>query len=480
MLLAQLFEGVNCIIKGSDVDIKNVQKNSSDKVTSGLFFCYQGINSNGEDFVGEAINNGAVAIVVEEYLPFNLTQIKVDNVRKIIAKVCSNFFGSPDKKLKIIGVTGTNGKTTTTYILKNILKTAGKKVGLIGTNNVEIGEVFYKATLTTPDPQELFDIFSKMVKAQIEYVVMEVSAHALDLYKVWGVKFEVGAFTNLTRDHLDYFGNMQSYKKAKATFFNKTYCRNCVFNLDDDVGREFYNKCDCNKYSYALINPSDLFAVDIEMSISGSKYVVNCLDEIMYIQTVLPGKFNIYNCMAAILVARLLNISTDHIVAGLYTLASVKGRFNLFEVEGKSVVIDFAHTPDGIENVLRTAKSLSKGSITTIFGCGGNRDKGKRQTMGQIASKYSDKVILTSDNPRFENAYQIIDQIKQGANDAIVIENRREAIITGITTSGKDSCILILGKGAEDYQEINGIKYPYSDYTVVEEYIKNKKLSSKE
>lgn len=480
MKLSDLLNGVKHEIKGQDVDIMSLQKKSGDEVKNGLFFCYKGVDFDGKSRIAEAISNGAVAIVVDEFVDSSITQVKVDNVRKNIAIICSNFFGNPDKKLKIVGISGTNGKTTSSYMLKNILATAGKKVGLIGTNAVEIGDIFFKATLTTPDPEELFSIFDKMVKAGLEYVVMEVSAHALDLYKVWGIKFEVGLFTNFTRDHLDYFGDMNSYKLAKAKFFGASYCKRCVFNVDDETGREFFNACDTTRYSYGLINPSDLFAINIEMNLKGSKFIVNAFDDILNIELCVAGKFNVYNAMGVILTAKVLNIMPEYIISGLYTLPEVAGRFNLMMVGDKSVIIDFAHTPDGMENVLRTARSLTRGQITTIFGCGGNRDKGKRAEMGAIASKYSDKVIITSDNPRYENPFDIIAEIKKGCPDGIVIENRKLAIITGITTSPSGACILVLGKGAEDYQEIDGIKHPFSDKDVVTELISKQKYNIKE
>ncbi len=479
MKLSKLLENVTYTQKGEEVEITHLQKNANDKCSGGLFFCYKGVDFDGKDYLEEAINNGAVAVIVEEFFDIPITQIKVENVRKERAKICSNFFDRPDKKLKIIGISGTNGKTTSSYIIKNILEVCGKSVGVIGTNAIYIGGVFYKATLTTPDSIDLFEIFDKMVKAEVEYVIMEVSAHALDLYKVWGIKFEVGLFTNFTQDHLDYFENMENYKKVKQSFFNASYCKTCVFNFDDEVGREFAKICDCKTLSYGIIYPSDLFAINIEMSLKGSKFVVNFNDEIMNIESNLCGKFNVYNIMGAICVSKLLNISNDAIVAGLYSMPEVAGRFNLYTVQDKTVVIDFAHTPDGVENVLRTAKSLTKGQIITVFGCGGNRDSSKRCSMGRIAAKYSDKVIITSDNPRFEDPYKIIEDIKVGCPTGLVIENRKKAIITAVTTAFPQATILILGKGAEDYQEIEGVKIPYSDKGVVEELILSEKYRSK-
>ena len=472
-----LFCGIEYEQKGESKEILSLQKKSSDIVNSGLFFCYKGVNFDGKDCLMDAIKNGCVAVVVDEFLDIDICQIKVKNVRKNIAKVCSNFYKNPDKNLKIIGISGTNGKTTTSYIIKNILQTNGSRVGVIGTNAVYIGNICKRATLTTPDPQELFEIFDEMVRASVEYVVMEVSAHALALYKLWGVRFEVGLFTNFTRDHLDFFETMENYKMAKKTFFCSDYCKRCVFNFDDAVGREFYENCDCQKYSYGIINSSNLFAINIEMDFDKSKFVVNFEDEILNVEVPLVGKFNVYNTMGAIAVCRLLNVPCDSIIAGLYTMPAVDGRFNLYKLDGKNIVVDFAHTPDGVENVLRTAKSLSRGKITTVFGCGGNRDRGKRPEMGKVAQKYSDKVILTSDNPRFENPFAIIEDIRSGAKTAEVIENRKEAIIFAIDNSSKGDTILVLGKGAEDYQEIKGVKYPYSDKSVIEDYIKLSKYN---
>ncbi len=478
MKITELFKNINYELQGDDVDIQSLQKNSKDEIINGLFFCYNGVDNDGKFYVKQAINNGAVAVVVEEFLDINITQVKVNNVRKHIAKVCSNFYNNPDKELKIIGISGTNGKTTSSYILQNILKVADKKVGVIGTNAVMIGDIFFRATLTTPDPIELFDIFSKMKNAGVEYVVMEVSAHAIDLYKVWGVTFEVGLFTNLTRDHLDYFGNMTRYKETKMRFFCKDYCKKCVFNIDDNAGKEFFDRCDTIKFTYGLLSPADAFAINIKLSLGQSKFVVNADDEIMYIESSLVGKFNVYNILGVIMVAKILGVESDQIVSGIFTLPSVDGRFNLYKVGTKNIVVDFAHTPDGIENVLRTARSITNGDIITVFGCGGNRDKGKRPLMGSVASKYSSKVYLTSDNPRFENPLEIINDIKQGCPEAIVIENRKEAIITAISESANGSLIMILGKGAEDYQDIGGIKHPYTDKSVVEELMLKDKYES--
>ena len=477
MTLKELLKDIDVKeIKGdSNIEIENLMIDNSVSCPKSLAFCYVGVKVDGHEFFNEAIGNGAVCIIVERFLPTEITQVKVDNVRKVIAKVCSNFYKNPENNLKIIGITGTNGKTTTSFMIRQILISAGKSVGLIGTTAIYINEVFYPTLLTTPDPNVLFKTFRQMVDAGVEWVVMEVSAHAIDLYKVYGVQFEAGVFTNLTQDHLDYFGDLITYANTKQKFLTSMYCKNCVFNVDDSFGKDFYHICDTKKFSYAIMNPSDVFALNLKMDLSGSMFVVNLFDDILRCDICLAGKFNVYNALAAITTCKVLGFDNKSIINGLENLKQVEGRFNVLSLDAPfRVVVDYAHTPDGVENILKNIKALCNGKLITVFGCGGNRDALKRPIMGEIATKYSNLTIITSDNPRFENPYNIIEQIKQGADpksEVLVIENRREAIIKALNSAFTNDVVAILGKGAEDYQEINGIKYPFNDSKVVKEYI---------
>ncbi len=464
------------IVGDSNIDVQDIMTDCEINTQNSAYFCYQGVNVDGHNFFDQAVQNGAKVLFVERILPTDTLQIRVKNVRQIIAKVCSNFYHNPDKKLKIIGITGTNGKTTTSYILKSILQSANKSVGVIGTTAIYINDTFYPTTLTTPDPKQLFHTFGQMADAGVEYVAMEISAHAIDLYKVYGVEFEVGVFTNLTQDHLDYFKDMSTYAATKQKFLTTTYCKNCVINVDDKYGRDYFHLCDTNKFTYAIMNPSDVFALNIKMDLEGSSFIVNLFDDILNCDIALAGKFNVYNTLGAITCAKILGIDNRSIIKGVENITQVAGRFNVLDINAPfKVVVDYAHTPDGVENILKNIKALTKGKIITVFGCGGNRDTLKRPIMGQIATKYSDTTIITSDNPRFENPYNIIEQIKQGVDiqkDVFVIENRKEAIIKALNSAFLNDVVVILGKGCEDYQEINGIKYPFSDSQVVYDYIK--------
>ena len=463
-------------IKGNiNIDIESISQNTDEKNINGLFFCYKGVNVDGHNFFQVAENMGAKVLIVERFLPTKTTQILVENTRKVIGKICNNFYNNPLSKLKIIGISGTNGKTTSSYIIKNIIKTANKSVGVIGTNGIYINDKFLPNILTTPDPPELYRIFNEMVKSKVEWVVMEVSAHALDLLKVYGIIFECSLFTNLTHDHLDYFSTMENYSKAKQILFTKKYSKNSVINTDDAYGTDFYEKCDTKKVSYGIMRPSDVFAINIKMDFSGSNYVVNYKDEIIEVEQSLIGKFNVYNVLGCISVCRLLDFSVADIKKGIKLLKTIEGRFQQIVKKPFDVVVDFAHTPDGLENTLKTAKALCRGKIYCVFGCGGNRDAFKRAKMGLIATKYSNMTIVTSDNPRFEEPKKIMAEIVSEISDKsrlYEIPDRKQAIVFALSMATKNDVVLICGKGAEDYQEINGVKYPFSDKEVVLKYFK--------
>ena len=468
-------------IKGNiNVDIESISQKTDEKNTNGLFFCYVGINFDGHNFFQVAENMGAKVLIVERFLPTKTTQVLVENTRKIIGKICNNFYNNPLSKLKIIGITGTNGKTTSSYILKSIIKESGKNVGVIGTNGIYINDIFMPSILTTPDPTKLYKVFKEMVLNNVDWVVMEVSAHSLDLLKVYGIVFECSLFTNLTHDHLDYFLNMEKYAQAKQILFTTKYSKISVLNVDDNYGLSFYDMCGTKKVSYGIMRPSDAFAINIKMDFSGSCYVVNYKDDVFEIEQSLVGKFNVYNVLGCIAVCRALDFSIKDIKEGIRSLKIVEGRFQQVAKKPFDVIVDFAHTPDGLENILKTAKSLAQGKIYCVFGCGGNRDVLKRAEMGLIATKYSNITIVTSDNPRFEKPQKIISDITRKIEDKskiYEIVDRQEAINFALSLATKKDVVLICGKGAEDYQDINGVKYPFSDKEVVLKYFK--KLNGK-
>lgn len=378
-------------------------------------------------------------------------------------------FGNPADRLKIIGVTGTNGKTTITTLIANSLEALGKKCAIIGTNGVIISGKVYDSGMTTPDPIELQKYFSKIVKSKIEYVCMEVSAHAIDLNKIAGFRFTEVIFTNLTEDHLDYFKTMERYFFAKSKLFTKKFADYAIINIDDDYGKKLYESINLTKVSYAINNSSDLTAKEIKstnlgqsFSASNQSYDISLL-----------GRFNIYNSLATILSLKSLGFNEEEIKKALKSLQPVSGRFNTYLINDIIVVIDYAHTPDGLSNVLSSCRELANGKkVISVFGCGGNRETQKRQIMGEISSKNADLTIITSDNPRFESREKIAKDIEKGIKSgSYLIElERSEAIKRALEFARSGDVVLIAGKGAEPYIDENGTKIPYSDKAEIEKY----------
>lgn len=466
MKLEQLLRGIevqNDISKFKDFFVEAISQNSQDKIKNGLFFCYQGSH----DMIKMAkcaVQNGAKILVTEKLLDIDVNQVVIKNVRRSIGLIAQRFFDT--SKIKVIGITGTNGKTTTSFIIKNILEQAGKKVGVIGTNGIYFCDKFLPAKLTTPDPIDLHEIFSIMKKGGVDYVVMEVSAHAINLEKIAGINFVCKVLTNVTQDHLDYFKDIESYRNAKISFFNQDDLM--VVNADDACGQLLIKKYE-NAISYGINNPSDAFCMEINKACT--KYLMNISDNVISVQTKLYGLFNVYNSLAAAVCCYFLGISIDDIEHGLNSMKAVEGRFNVIELGNKKIIIDFAHTPDGLENVLKTARNITDGRVLCVFGCGGDRDKLKRKVMGAICDKYADYSFVTSDNPRFENPLKIINDITAGYNtkNFYSIEDRKTAIYLAMNAMHDGDTLIICGKGGENYIDIMGKKIPYSDYEVVKE-----------
>lgn len=448
----------------------------SQKVKSGdLFLCYQGKECDSHNFAEEAKTRGAVALICEKKLNCDIPQIVVADGRAAVASAARAFYGFADKKLKLVGITGTNGKTTTTYMLESIFKAAGKKAGIIGTLGISYGDKFISPELTTPDPIYLHSVFADMVKCGVEYVFMEVSAHAIYFNKIAGLKFEVGIFTNCTQDHLDFFGNMRDYAECKKSFFKENRCAYSVVNSDDKVGVEILSGTK-NSLSFGLKNPADIFAVDIEEKINGTSFVINLFDELYDIRLNMPALHNVYNAMCASACAKILGVETAKIAEGLSKLKGVTGRLErVAKYNGADIFVDFAHTPDGLEKSLQALKKLCKGNLFCLFGCGGNRDKTKRPIMGRIAAENSDFCIITSDNPRYEDPYEIISEIEAGIKPLnkkyVTVTERETATEYAINLLEKGDILLVAGKGGEYYQEIMGIKHSYNDASVIRQII---------
>lgn len=440
-----------------------------------LFVCYEGENFDSHDFAREAEKNGAAAIVCERVLDCKIPQAVVENGRAQIAPLARAFYGFSDKKLKLVGVTGTNGKTTITYMLDSIFKKNGCKAGIIGTLGISYAGKFISPELTTPDPIYLHSVFADMAACGVEYVFMEVSAHALYYDKIGGLHFEAGIFTNCTRDHLDFFKTMENYAECKKLLFKDKRCGYCVINSDDELGLELLGEVN-DPISYGLKNPADVFAVDITEKLNGSAFVLNLFDELYEVKLSIPGLHNVYNAMAAAACAKLLGVKTPSIAEGLKNLKNVPGRLErVAKYNGADIFVDFAHTPDGLEKSLQTLKKLCKGKLFCLFGCGGNRDREKRPMMGEIAARYADFCIITSDNPRFEEPYDIISEIEKGIKPSgkkyVSVTEREAATEYAIRLLEKDDILLVAGKGGERYQEIMGIKHSYDDNTVIKKII---------
>lgn len=441
-----------------------------------LFVCIKGFKVDGHEFISQAIGQGAAAVIVEkEVEDVKVPMIKVKNSRRALALISAAFFGNPSSKFKLIGVTGTNGKTTTTYLIKTILEQGGSKVGLIGTNQNMIGDKVLPAERTTPESLELQQLFSDMVKEKVDYVVMEVSSHSLELNRVDGCNFEIGIFTNITQDHLDFHITMENYLKAKTTLFKR--CKKGIINVDDSSSEYILNNGTCEMITFGIDKEADIHAKDIEISEKGVKFDVDTPYGSKFIELGIPGRFSVYNALGSIGACLALGISLEQIQQGLKQAKGVPGRAQIVET-GKdfTVLIDYAHTPDGLENILNTVNGFAKGRVVTLFGCGGDRDKTKRPIMGEIAGKLSDFCIITSDNPRTEDPLQILNHIEEGIKKTdcsyVVIENRFEAIKYALENAKKDDVIVLAGKGHETYQILKDRVIHFDEKEIVESILR--------
>ncbi len=454
MKLSQVLNGLNVKNEYKDVEITDVTSDSRLVEKGYLFVCIKGASFDGHSVAKQMFEKGAAAVVVEKDLGIE-NQIIVDNTRESYSPICANFFGNPANELKLIGLTGTNGKTTTTFLIKQILENVGKKVGLIGTVQNMVGSEVYPAHYTTPDPHELQSLFRKMVDANCEYCVMEVSSQALAQGRVKGIHFLIGAFTNLTQDHLDYHKTWENYFNAKRILFEN--CDIAVTNVDDKNGLKIVENLPCKVVTYAVDNiNSDYTAKNVSFSSNGVKYEL-VGDKIGRVVCPIPGRFSVYNSLCAATVALALGVDFEDTLIAIGKSNGVKGRIEVVPTNTDyTVIIDYAHSPDGLENIISSLKEIAKGRVVTLFGCGGDRDKTKRPKMGKIAADLSDFCVVTSDNPRSENPSEIIKDILEGMKDSktpyVVVENRKEAITWALHNAQKDDIILLAGKGHETYQ----------------------------
>lgn len=464
-------------------DIVSVQGDADTEVTEIVFdteqvregccfVCLQGKQADGHAYADLAVSAGATSVVtMQPYAHPYATVVQVRDTRCTLARMAANRYGNPADKLRIFGVVGTNGKSTVAWLLQHILETAGRKTGLLGTICYRYGDVRQEAELTTPDPLRLHALLADMVASGVQDVVMEVSAHAIALRKMCGIRLECGIFTNFSQDHLDYFETMEAYRSCKIGYFRPENMKIAVCNADDDAGRELWEHADVEqKVSYGLDNPSDVFAVDVRQTDEGAHFVVNQYDEIYEVRSNLYGRYNVSNMLAAAAAAGVCGISAETVCRALNTAQPPSGRFNVIRSGGVKYVIDFAHTPDGLFQLLKEARGLTRGKLITVFGCGGDRDVSKRPLMGKIAGELSDVVIVTSDNPRTESRQAIAADIVSGIRlkGKLYVElDRPKAIELAARLAQAGDTVLLAGKGCETYIEENNTKIPYSDLAQV-------------
>ncbi len=467
------------VIGAVDVNISAIQQDSRKVKTGDLFIAVKGTLSDGHKFIGSAVERGAVAVLCSDMpseIKEGVTYILTKNTSEVLPLIASEYYGRPSERLELVGITGTNGKTTIATLLYRLMKLMGEKAGLLSTVVNYVDDKEFKATHTTPEPIVLNELLNKMVEAGCRYCFMEVSSHAVHQNRVGGLKFRGGVFTNLSHDHLDYHKTFAEYLKAKKMFFDGLdKDAFALYNADDKNGSVMMQNCDANKKSFAIKTIADFKAKVLETHLDGMELIVNGND--MWVQFI--GHFNASNLLAIYGVATLLGLDDRDILTKMSMLKSVDGRFETIKSEeGILAIIDYAHTPDALDNVLNTIEQFkNNGQVITVVGAGGNRDKAKRPVMASVATKGSDMVVLTSDNPRFENPNDILDDMVMGVpvekkRKALVIADRKQAIRTALIMAKPGDIVLVAGKGHETYQEINGERVHFDDKEVVNEYFK--------
>lgn len=478
MLARELFKNV-CTDEIKDIEITSIAYDSRKVKNGSVFVCIKGFETDGHRFARTAAANGAAIIVAEDKIDVDVPVVYAEDSRRMLAELSCTFYGNPSEKFGLVGITGTNGKTTITYLVKSILETAGKQVGVIGTNQNIIGDkvlITKSTTPTTPNSLELQQLFEEMVHYGADYVVMEVSSHALDLDRVYGCEFDVGVFTNLTRDHLDFHKTMENYLNAKSKLFK--FAKKGVVNFDDDGGKKIIEKGDCRDIiKTGFGDDCDLRAENIVITARGTSFDMIYGGKSYPISIKIPGKFNVYNALSAAGAALQLGIDAETVADGLSRATGVMGRVEVVPTDTDyTVIIDYAHSPDGLENIISCVKGFTRGRVITLFGCGGDRDSTKRPIMGEIAGKSSDFSIITSDNPRTEDPDAIIDEIEDGmkksGGEYIRITDRREAIAYALDSAKADDVIILAGKGQETYQIIGKEKFDFDERIEVYKHLK--------
>jgi len=462
----------------NNIEISSVCDNEKNKnIKNSCFVCIEGINFDSHLLAKKLEKQGVKLLVCNKKVDVNIPYVIVKNTRSALGFIANNYYGNPNEKFKVIGVIGTNGKTSTTSILKQLFDLNNINCSLIGTSGVYINKKCLEETLTTPDPLLLNELFYKMAKARSEVVVMEISAHAISLNKVDFLKVDVLIFSNFSQDHLDFFKTMENYKKVKFSFFNKKNTQNAIINIDDEAGKELFDKVKDKIFTktFGIKNEASLKAENIKLYLEKTSFDIVCNNIKYSVMPNLSCEFNVYNILSAVLSMQVLGYNKN-LFTNTNKLKPIKGRFNITKVKNNSyAIIDYAHTPESLKSVLENIKKLSNKKVIAVFGCPGNRDETKREIMGNIAYKYCDKIIITSDNPKYENPLIICHEILKGAKEkGTIIEDRKKAIETAYKHLN-NNILLIVGKGSETYQDYNNLKIKYSDKKALIACIKNAK-----
>ena len=486
MILGVLLEKVEKVLVEADigVDIPGICYDTRVIRSGELFVAIKGYETDGHEYIEEAVSKGAACVICEKSPNISVPHIIVKDSRKALAAMSAVWFGYPASRLKLVGVTGTNGKTSVTNLIKHIIeKCSSKKVGLIGTNGNFIGERELPTEHTTPESYEMQKLLDKMVLEGCEYVIMEVSSHALYLSRVHGIKYEIGVFTNLTPEHLDFHGTMEEYAKAKAMLFPN--CRKTIVNIDDEYAGFMARHSASPFTTYAVKRGSaDFVGSEIKLQADRVGFTIIADGSTCRVELPIPGMFSVYNALASIATAVLLGFDIDNIAPTLQTYEGVKGRAEVVSTGyDHTVLIDYAHTPDALKNIITAVRGFAKARVITLFGCGGDRDKTKRPIMGQIAAELSDHVVVTSDNPRTEEPGEIINDIIAGIDKScksyIVIENRREAIYWALDDLKPGDVLILAGKGHETYQILGTEKVHFDDREIVAEHVRRIRVESR-
>jgi len=457
-----------------EVEISGLAYSSKSVAPGTLFFCVPGFKTDGHEFAADAVERGAVALVCERPLGLGVPEVIVSDARAAMGPAAARFYGDPTAELKVIGVTGTNGKTTTAFLTRTLLEAAGIRTGLLGTVTSVVGGREEPVVRTTPEAIDLQATFRRMLDAGDRACVMEVSSHALELGRAESIRFACRVFTNLTQDHLDFHPTMEHYFTAKRKLFEPPGLPSVV-NVDDEYGRRIVEEADPGAITYSILRDAAYRARDVEFDTASSRFTCEAPDGSVRVEMPLPGLFNVSNALAAIAAARTLDVPLDSMPAALAAAVRVPGRFEpVDEGQDFAVLVDYAHTPDSLDNVLRAAREIARGRVVVVFGAGGDRDRGKRPLMGEVASALADRVIVTSDNPRSEDPGAIVDEVLAGAGSGAEREvDRRQAIALAIDGAREGDVVVIAGKGHEQGQEFEGgRKEPFDDVSVARQVLR--------